>query len=420
VTSTPTFTTPDRRKRAFFVTYGAGHVAKIAPVVHELRGQGIECLVMALTIGYQRARQLGLDPLRYRDFVTLLDDPAAVRERGRAMLAGNTHPEVDEDESCCYLGVNYADLCAALGPTEAESHYRRTGRQGFMPVGFMGRILDALEPGVVVATSTPRSEEAAIRAAVARRIPTLTMVDLFAPPSDPFLRRPVHSDRITVVSGEVRERFLHSGLRAEQVVVTGSPDFDSLFDPAARSAGMELRRRLGDPRIVVLWAGVLEPENAPWPGTALGVAVEDGLRAWVRSRPDAALVVRYHPGHYHHFAGSAPAQRVHVSIPGAEPVEPALHAADVVVHQVSTVGFQAALLRKRVLHLGFSEWFRRADFDLSSLGPSERVDELAALVPAIEAPGAAGSARKMTLPEGRAAPRVAAEIVKLLNIPEKR
>jgi hypothetical protein len=168
-----------------------------------------------------------------------------------------------------------------------------------MPSAFLGRILDALEPGVVVATSTPRSEEAAIRAAVARRIPTLAMVDLFAPPSEPFLARPVHADRITVVSEEVRERFLRSGRGADQVAVAGSPDFDSLFDPGASAAGIELRRSLGDPHIVVLWAGELEPECAPQAGTALGVAVEDCLRAWVRSRPDAALIVRYHPGHYH-------------------------------------------------------------------------------------------------------------------------
>lgn len=413
----PAFQTGDRSRRAFFVTYGASHVAKIAPVVHELRRLGVECLVMALTIGFKRAQQMGLQPVGYRDFLPLANDPAAVLERGRDMLSGNTHPEVDEEESCCYLGVNEADLRAELGDSGAALRYASMGRQCFMPVNFMGRVLEALQPGVVVATSTPRTEEAAIRAAVVRGVPTLTMVDLFASQSDPFpfLSRPVHSDRITVVSEEVRSRFLESGLRPAQVVVTGSPDFDSLFKVQARAAGMALRRRLGDPRTVVLWAGILEPEDSPFAGTALGHAVEEQLRPWVRSHPDAALIVRYHPGHYQHFSSYPDQERVRVSLPGEEQVEPLLHAADIVVHQVSTVGFQAALLHKRVLHLGFSEWFRRADFDLGSLGPSTQVDELRSLVPAIEASAAQGGARKMTVPEGPAAPRVALEVMALLN-----
>lgn len=411
----PSFSVPERSRRAFFVTYGAGHVAKIAPVVHALRQRGVECLVMALTIGFKRAGELGLRPVGYRDFLGLLDDPAAVLAQGRALLAGNTHPEVEEQESCCYLGANYADLCSALGPAEAQAFYGRVGRHGFMPVGFMGRVLDALQPGVVVATSTPRSEEAAIRAAVARGIPTLTMVDLFAPPSDPFLARPVHSDRITVVSEEVRARFLEAGREPAQVLVTGSPDFDSLLEPAWEAEGQALRRRLGEPKTLLLWAGILEPDDAPMPGAALGMAVEEALRAWVKSRPELALAVRYHPSQYHQFPRGAVQERVHLSHPGTERIEPLLHAADVVIHQVSTVGFQAALLRKRVLHLGFSEWFRRADFDLASLGPSERVDSLAQLVPVLASRGAAGEGRKMTLPEGPAAPRVAAEVLRLLQ-----
>lgn len=411
----PSFRTSDRRKRAFFVTYGAGHVAKVAPVVHALREQGVECIVMALTIGYRRARELGLQPVGYRDFLGLLDDPAGAVARGRAMLEGNTHPEVDDLESCCYLGINHSDQVATLGPEAAEAAYLRSGRQGFMPVGFMGQVIDALQPAVVIATSTPRSEEAAIRAAVSRGIPTLTMVDLFAPPSDPFLARPVHSDRITVISHEVRTRLLASGLRPEQVVVTGSPDFDALFDPAFHAAGLALRRRLGNPAIVVFWAGILEPPESPLPGTELGAAVEERLRAWVRSRPDAALLVRYHPSQYHQFPIGPAQERVHVSVPGQERVEPLLHAADVVIHQVSTVGFQAALLRKRVLHLGFSEWFRRADFDLGSLGPSEQADQVAQLVPLLEGKRTEEAQDEMKMPEGPAAPRVAAEVIRLSN-----
>jgi hypothetical protein len=106
---------------------------------------------------------------------------------------------------------------------------------------------------------------------------------------------------------------------------------------------------------------------------------------------------------------------VHLSNPGVEPLLPQLHAADVVINQVSTVGLEAALIGKRVLNLEFAPSVARVDFDLSSLGPSEPVPSLERLVPAIESPGWSGAGRKMTVPEGPAAPRVASEVLRLLQ-----
>lgn len=400
-----------------FVTYGAGHIAKVAPVVRELERAGLECMVIALTIAHKKAVQMGLTPLGYQDFLPLLGDRAeVVLARGRALMAGNTHPDVQAHETCCYLGINYQEWVDELGEEGASQRYAQRGRQGFMPVGFMGQILDALQPGAVVATSTPRSEEACIRAAVARGIPTLTMVDLFAPPSDPFLRRPVHADRITVISSEVKERFLAAGLAEEQVVVTGSPDFDELFHSDVVQAGLNFRAKMGWlNRKVVLWAGILEPMHADLPGPALGLAVEEALRTWVCSHDNAALIVRYHPSQYHEFPAQERQDRVHLSDPGSQPMATVLHASDVVIHQVSTVGLQAALLGKRVLHLEFSAWVRQADFDLSSLGSSEGVACLDDLVPTVESSPSVQIASSMTVPSGPAAGRVAAEVLTLLQ-----
>lgn len=417
MTRVPAFQTADLRCRVLFVTYGAGHIAKVAPVVRELERAGLECMVIALTIAHKKAVQMGLTPLGYQDFLPLLGDRAeVVLARGRALMAGNTHPDVQAHETCCYLGINYQEWVDELGEEGASQRYAQRGRQGFMPVGFMGQILDALQPGAVVATSTPRSEEACIRAAVARGIPTLTMVDLFAPPSDPFLRRPVHADRITVISSEVKERFLAAGLAEEQVVVTGSPDFDELFHSDVVQAGLNFRAKMGWlNRKVVLWAGILEPMHADLPGPALGLAVEEALRTWVCSHDNAALIVRYHPSQYHEFPAQERQDRVHLSDPGSQPMATVLHASDVVIHQVSTVGLQAALLGKRVLHLEFSAWVRQADFDLSSLGSSEGVACLDDLVPTVESSPSVQIASSMTVPSGPAAGRVAAEVLTLLQ-----
>lgn len=413
------FAQAPRARRVLLVSYGGGHVTKIAPVVRELEAAGVRCLVLALTIGYKRAQQLGLQPIGYKDLIHLVDRDLAM-EQGRRLLGGQGHPDVDDVESHCYLGVNYLEWVQELGPEMAARRYAEKGRHGFLPVRFFGRVMQALQPGAVVATSSPRSEQAAVEAAVSAGIPALTMVDLFAPPSDPFLARQIHADRITVVSEEVREDFLSRGIEAWRVVTSGSPDFDTLFDPAHTAAASALRGAFGWQGLrVVLWAGYREGEGpgipAEYAGTALGVAVERRLRQWVACRPDVALVVRYHPSQYHEFPNLGAQERVYVSNPGTEPIAPLLHLADVVVNQVSTVGLEAALLRRRVLNLRFAPSVASADFDLSSLGPSEPVPSLDALTATIESPAGEGFRCKMSVPEGRAAPRVASLLLELLE-----
>ncbi len=415
----PHFRNPDRQRRAFFVSYGASHIAKIAPVLKELQRHGVECLLLALTIGHPKARSMGLEPLGYRDFLPLLGHKSErALSWGDQLLDGNTHPEVELEETRCYLGINYLQLVDAQGVAGARRLYQQRGRQSFMPVEFMGLVLDALQPGLVVATSTPRSEEAAIRAAVGRGIPTLTMVDLFAPPSDPFLRRPVQAQRITVIASEVRQRFLACGLEPDQVVVTGSPDFDELFDQQAVQQAQALRAKLGwQGRQVALWAGILEPGHKTLPGAEFGLAVERSLRNWVQNTPNTGLIVRYHPSQYHEFPSLGPQDGVYLSNPATEPIAPLLNAADTVIHQLSTVGLQAAVLGKRVVHLGFSAWVQSADFDLGSLGPSEPAESLENLAHLLNQPPTLAADCTMSVPPGPAAPRVAQVAVQLLNTP---
>ncbi len=393
-----------------FVTYGNGHVAKVAPVVRDLQRQGVPCVVMALTLGYKQALGLGLSPVGYRDFLFLADGPEVLR-LGAALAAENSHPDVDAHESLCYLGINYAEWVERYGEAGAAQRYAASGRRGFLPLQFIGRVIDHLRPSLVVSTSSPRSEQAAIEAAAARGIPTLTMMDLFALPHDIYLRQPVHAECITVLSEMVKRNLIQAGIAASRIVVTGCPAYDPMFDPLNEAAGRQLRSRLGwDGMKVVMWAGNLE-EDGPgvtdeYRGTRLGLAVERELRQWVDSRPDAALLVRYHPAQYHLFPDLGRHARVYVSNPATDRLQPQLHASDIVLVQTSTVGFEAALVGKRVLSLSFSPLVVNFDFDYGRLGLGESVPSLDRLVPALEAGPGSVRERHAFPPPGPATPRV--------------
>ncbi|WP_296869689.1 hypothetical protein [Tibeticola sp.] len=402
---------------ALFVSYGGGHITKVAPVVKHLQSLGVSCTVLALTIGFHAARVLGLSPVGYRDFMHLVDADRAIA-MGRSLLEGNRHPLVDEHESACYLGVNYLDWVEQFGPEEAARRYARDGRRGFYPLVFMGRLLDHLKPSVVVSTSSPRSEHALLEAARQRGIPSLTMMDLFALPYDPYVKHPVKADRITVMSERVRANLMAGGVDAAMISVTGCPAYDALHDPAHVAAARDWRAARGWSDLhVVMWAGYKEdgpgvPDH--WFGTAFGVEVERRLRDWVSRRPDVALLVRYHPNQYHEFPFLGDQPRVHVAVSADEPAVTQLHASDVVIVQTSTIGLEAALIGKRVLNLTCAPSVIDLAFDYSVMGIAEPVPRLEDLTAALDQapsrpPGVEG------LPPPPAAPRVAAEILDLMQ-----
>ena len=401
--------------KALFVSYGGGHVEMCLPVMRALRAAvpGADVQLLALTTAAGVARRAGEQPLGFRDFC----DDARASRYGEQLLGDQQHPDVPREESLAYLGLNFLEWVEELGEAGAWERWRATGRQGFRPVRLMRRVLETLRPDVVVATNSPRSEQAAIEAAHALGIPTLSMVDLFALPGDPYRARGVHGDRIAVLSEGTRRNLVDAGVPAERIVVTGNPAFDALSGPEAEGAAQRFRaeRGWGD-RPVVLWAGHMEPEDAGprWAGTALAQAVQDSLLAWTRARDDSCLAIRYHPNEWHRFTPPAGHARVHWSQPDREGLLPVLAAADVVIVQATTVGAQAHAMGKPLLGLSFSPLVQGSGMDYGRLGLGTGVPTLEALPALLEQQVAAvRRGARAAGPRGHAAREVAQEIARL-------
>ena len=404
--------------KVLFVCYGGGHVEMCLPVLQALRqaAPGCEARIMALTTAFAVAKAAGESPIGYRDFAVGPDAGRAL-DYGRQLLAGNTHPQVANEESVAYLGFNFAEYVDTFGEAQAWLRWQASGRQGFLPVEFFKRVLRKIRPDVLVSTNSPRSEQAAIEAAEALGIPSLSMVDLFALPGDPFLQRRVHATRITVLAESVRVQLLAAGVDAQRVVVTGNPAMDAMALPESVDAGLRWRQeRQWSPGVkVALWAGHKEPADAQpsaWAGTGLGEAVQQRLMQWVEEDHRAHLAIRYHPNEWHEFAAPAAHPRVYWSRPDKEPLLPVLMGSDVVVVQATTVGAQAHAAGKRVIGLGFSPLVQRSGMDYGRLGLGEEVGNLDELVAALQ--GAASSAKRTSRREcAPAAPAVASLIVSL-------
>jgi hypothetical protein len=404
--------------KVLFVSYGGGHVEMCLPVMRALRAlvPGCDARILALTTAAGVARRAGEQPLGFADF---LQGPEADQALawGERLLGDQQHPDVAREESLAYLGLNFLEWVQEVGEQGAWERWRERGRQGFRPVRLMQRVLSQLQPDVVVATNSPRTEQAAIETAHALGIATLSMVDLFALPGDLYRERQVHADRIAVLSEGTRANLVEAGVDAGRIVVTGNPAFDMLSGDEARQAAVRFRsgRGWGD-RPVVLWAGHLEPDDTDprWAGNALGQAVQDTLVRWTLQRDEACLAIRYHPNEWHRFTPPAPHARVHWSQPDREGLLPVLAAADLVVVQATTVGAQAHAAGKQVLGLSFSPLVQRTGMDYARLGLGIGVPSLEAL-PGLLAQQFAAVRRDAPAagPRGGAAERVAREIASL-------
>jgi hypothetical protein len=339
-------------KKVLLVTYGSGHVKMVLPVAKALVASGdVKPVVLALTTAAPVVRASGLEMVQFKDFVTAADDDAL--SHGRRLMASFDAQVIDELETIAYLGLSFVDLAADLGAEQALAMYAQNGRQAFLPVPTLERILRRVAPDIVVATNSPRAERAAIVAARRLGIPSVCIVDLFAIDEVKWIGAPDYADQVCVLNDSVKRFLMAAGRREDQVSVTGNPGFDALFDPDLMAQGHDLRQRMEwQDRHVILWPSQTEPACHPFDGRSgdpsLPGTVLKQLLGWVLARDDSVLCVRPRAGEP---AAALPDDRRIVLTGQDWKLSPLLYATDLVVTLNSTVGLEGRLVGARLIQV---------------------------------------------------------------------
>lgn len=414
----PQAAAPRRPRRILFVSYGSGHINALLPVILALRARhpDFHVDVLGLTTAAPKLAAMNIPYLGFKDFVRPGDEAALAR--GRALAADlPPHGQIDERETIAYLGISYQELVERLGPAAAAAAYATQGRMAFLPVRMLERILETLEPDLVIATNSPRAERAAIIAARKRGVPALCLGDLFLSFEIDWMKDHDYADRLLVLNQFVKNRLVDAGRPAEDIAVTGNPAFDPLARAEWADRARELRERRGwQERKVVLWMS----QAMPWdPDGAKGL--RDALIRAADERPDWQLVLRPHPNE------SAAAWRVpsHVAIsdPREDPPAVILHATDVGATMFSTLGLEAVLLGVPVVSIAVAPPvasayidFERENF-LRQMNLAIVVTDLAGVGPAIDRALTERPDHRAKLPPlGGATEAVIAEIESLLRL----
>ncbi len=216
-------------KTVLFVTYGGGHAAMVVPVIRELQQYPDICTeALVLTLGGPYFQRQGLPYRGFKDFIVPEDKEAIAWGEKLAVMHHQAETGIEEKESIAYLGLSYWDLVMREGVAEAARLWGEKKRNAFFPLSVLERVIDKIKPDMVVTTNSPRAEYAAQVIANKRRIPTMSMFDLFGLNAD----YQIQADYLTVISPLVIENLRKdTGLRdGQKFLITGNPAFDQVLD----------------------------------------------------------------------------------------------------------------------------------------------------------------------------------------------
>jgi len=405
-----------KKKKILAITYGAGHVGMLIPVILKLReNPEIEVTTIGLTIAGEALRSSGIPCLGFKDFIESSDTLAIAV--GEQMVRDLPASSVSFEESVAYLGLSYVDLEQRIGVQAAKESYKLFGRASFFPTSIVERIFSKISPDLVLTTNSPRAERAALFLANERGIKSVCLNDLFAYNDLDWLARTVPGSAVCVLCDHVKEALTDAGRDPSQIFVTGNPSFDNLAPAPSEAEKYSFRNKLGlEGKKIIFWASQPELEGLIVNGIPsdpqLPRKVDQRLMEIILKQPTWALVIRPHPSEQLDL-DELP-ERVILNNSRSD-LPMLLHCCDVLVTFCSTVGIGAAILDKPILTLSMASHSSSVPYE--ALGISYKVESLESLEEVLDEALRKGPRIKNPFPEpGFAAEKIVQVIRNSFNI----
>ena len=232
-------------KKIFFVSYGGGHIKIVDLICRQLAQRAdVDFSILALTTAHAQVidRYGPLRVKRVSDYLELFDDSIDEILRCGLELVGDSHNSelgIPRFESLAYMGVCYHDLVRQHGEEEAGRRYAERGRQAFLPVEALRRIIEHEQADTVVATTSPRCEQAALIAGNELGLKTVEVLDLCGE-----LYPLPEAQHIVVLNEEVEASLRRQGLEDRTYHSLGQPAFEETVQRVAAVDAVAVRERM--------------------------------------------------------------------------------------------------------------------------------------------------------------------------------
>lgn len=327
-------------KKILFVSYGAAHINMLLPVAQELKKKDYNIEFFALTMAIEKLKTTDFKYYTYKDFFY----NEKVKKYGEKLIKELNTIKLDDADSISYLGQNFIELVQKYGERKAFELYNKSGRQIFEPYESMKKILTIINPDLVIATDSPRSEKCAIEASRELNIKSVALINLFAIRCIDWFKKNNFADKICVFSEDVKQYLVENGRNINDVVVTGNPAFDDLVN-------LKYEKELNG-EFKVLWASQKEPkyfaEFDLEGDEELPLKIEDKLINIFKDKKNWKLLVRNHPNEEERTYPSF------IEVCNEKKLIDILKEVDLIICCASTVGIEGLILDKDLITIDLS------------------------------------------------------------------
>lgn len=209
-------------KNILVVTYGGGHVKALIPVLKILQqDERYKLFVIGLSMAKAELIKNNIECL---DLYNYIEDE---RIKAHAKVLANKYHNYDLDikynDTVAYYGIGIGDLIKKYGEKQALKIFEKEGRKSFLPIKFFETFIKNKSIDLLLTTSSPRFEEAAIIASHNMKIKSVRVEQLFAQSNTPILKNTTYC----VLNDYVKNVLKKKGIDEKQIVVTGQPAFDN-------------------------------------------------------------------------------------------------------------------------------------------------------------------------------------------------
>jgi UDP-N-acetylglucosamine:LPS N-acetylglucosamine transferase len=326
-------------KNILFASYGGGHVNMLSPLYElALKDKNIKAHYFALTTAQNTLKEKKLPFFSYSDLIG--SNKLAIKLGKQLLCEMGDSKIIPTQESIAYLGLSYLDLIQTHGESKALALYKDMGRHAFLQKATAKQVLEELKPDLLISTNSPKTEEALIRTASEKGIPTIIIIDLFSQKEiNERLGEDNYGSKLCVSTPYMKDLLILSGRKPTEIVITGNPAFDQLIENTKLFNTKNLRaKRDWQDKKIILWAKQSHPNS-----TEINKEIEVKLFELVSTDENFALIFRPHPNDTETYSEYSH-KSVYISKEPSSELPAILKTSNIALSINSTTIFEAALL----------------------------------------------------------------------------
>jgi len=232
------------KPKIFIACYGAGHVSMMTPVYKKLTfDKKVEVVALALSTAKNYFSRYDIRFKTLNDYKKIIMDKKS--EHFGAMLADRWHMDssgLTYEESILYLGVSMRDLVAMVGEAKAFRLLEEKGRQCFLPMSTMEKVINKENPDLIMTTNAPRMERAATLVGNKIGIPTINLHDDLGFKKRDYI---LSADKISVMSKITKDNLIEQGHDPDKISINGQPAFDTIEEELNNFDSDRIRKENG-------------------------------------------------------------------------------------------------------------------------------------------------------------------------------